>query len=120
MNLIGLMIKSNYNPLPCRFHMDEFPAWGDHVFNAEWSKHAPVIRMTNQALLFCRSHAGSYGSSMLLGADRTITDEWRAMKHMADRIPENPVSHFIRRQKLKWLFAARSAIKWKNSRDLSI
>ena len=117
MNLIGLMIRSNYNPLPCRFHMDEFPAWGDHVFNAEWSEHAPVIRMTNQALVFCRSHAGSYGASMSLDVNRTITDEWRAMKYMADMIPENSTFRFIRRQKLKCLFAVRSTIKWKEIQD---
>ncbi len=113
MNFIGLMTKSNYNPLPCRFPMDKSPTWANHVFNAGWSKHDPVIRMTNQALVFCRSHAGSYGSSMSLDADRTITDEWRAMKYMADMIPENPVSRFIRCQKLKCLFAVRSTIKRK-------
>ncbi len=117
MNLIGLMIKSNYNQLPCQFHMEEYPAWGDHVFNAEWSEHAPVIRMTNQALVFCRSHAGSYGASMSLDVNRTITDEWRAMKYMADMIPETSLLRFIRHQKLKCLFVVRSTIKWKEIRD---
>ena len=80
-------------------------------------EHAPVIRMTNQALVFCRSHAGSYGALMSLDVDRTITNEWRAMKYMADMIPENSASRLIRRQKLKCLFAVHSTIKWKEIQD---
>jgi glycosyltransferase involved in cell wall biosynthesis len=109
----AVVLKTNREEPPCRFRPD-LPQTADVVFWAEWAKQCPRIIEVPEALGVHLHHSAS-GTNRHM-SDVTylrafVLDEWKAMKIISLLIDENRVSRWVRHQKLKCLFAARSRVK---------
>lgn len=118
LNSIGcgsLILKTNSQTIPLRFRSN-YHHVADVIFYAELASIAPAIWKTERRLSQIRQHDGNATASNKKNIHSWVIDEWRAMKLIAEMIPENTVSRAIRRQKLKCMFAARSIVKQQNVR----
>lgn len=98
---------------PLRFRSN-YRHVADVIFYTELASIAPKIWKTECKLIQIRQHDGNATSSNKKNIRSWVIDEWRAMKLIAEMIPENTLSRAIRRQKLKCMFAARSIVKQQN------
>ena len=118
LNSIGcgsLVLKTNNQTIPLRFRHN-YHHVADVIFYAELASIAPAIWKTERRLSQIRQHNDSATASNKKSIHSWVIDEWRAMKLISEMIPENTIARAIRRQKLKCMFAARSAVKQQNVR----
>jgi len=106
----GSLLKTNHQVPPCEFRLD-MPILADVAFWAEWGKHCQKIIQVNRALCKYRWHGDNTTNVVMPGIDALILDEWRVMQ-MNERL-RNGKSSWIRKFKLKGLFAVRTGIKAK-------
>jgi hypothetical protein len=64
-----------------------------------------------EVLCQVRVHAGSTTRKNIKNVQAWSLDEWRAMDLISRLIPESPPARWLRRQKLKCLYAARTHVK---------
>ena len=106
----SVMIKNGKRNLPCSFHTD-LPQVADCVFYGELASYANELIHIPRPLCKIRTHATNMTHQNMQSLKAWVTDEWVAMQSIASLIPESPIYRWIRRQKLKCLFAARSLVK---------
>jgi glycosyltransferase involved in cell wall biosynthesis len=106
----SVMIKTGKRHLPCSFHTD-LPQVADCVFYGELASYANELIHIPRPLCKIRTHATNMTHQNMQSLKAWVTDEWVAMQSVASLIPESPIYRWIRRQKLKCLFAARSLVK---------
>ncbi len=106
----GSLMKTNFQPAPCQFRLD-MPILADVAFWAAWGKHCRKIVQVNQALCKYRWHGDNTTNAVMPGMQALILDEWRVMQ-MNEQL-RNGQPGFIRRFKLRGLFAVRTGVKAK-------
>ena len=110
----GSLMKTNYQPAPCQFRLD-MPILADVAWWAAWGKHCRKILQVNLPLCKYRWHGDNTTNLVMPGMQALILDEWRVMQ-MNEQL-RNGNSNFVRRFKLKGLFAVRTGIKAKRIRQ---
>lgn len=114
----GIVIKTNRQPSPCQFRLD-LPQVGDHVFWAQWAVHCSHIIQLPDVLSEYRFHPGTGTSGNTSNLDAWVLDEWKAMVLISELLGETGPLRWIRQQKLRYLFAARSRVKIAQVKDAS-
>jgi glycosyltransferase involved in cell wall biosynthesis len=110
----GSLLKTNYQPAPCNFRLD-MPILGDVAFWADWSKHCRKIVQVNEPLCKYRWHGDNTTNVVMPGIQALVLDEWRVMQLNEALRVQKP--GFVRRFKLKGLFAVRTGVKAKRIRE---
>jgi glycosyltransferase involved in cell wall biosynthesis len=110
----GTLMKTNFQKAPCQFRLD-MPILADVAFWAEWAQHCDKIVQVNQPLSQYRWHGENTTNAVMPGIQALVLDEWRVMQ-MNEQLRAQE-SGFVRRFKLKGLFAVRTGIKAKRIRQ---
>jgi hypothetical protein len=108
--LHSALLKTCRQPSPVQFRMD-FPQVADCIFHAGWAEQCDTIIRVPEVLSQVRVHANSTTSKNIKNLQAWSIDEWRAMDLISGLIPENGLARWVRRQKLKCLYAARTHVK---------
>jgi hypothetical protein len=111
--------KTVRQPTPAYFKTD-FPQVADCVFYSEWAQACQDLVEIPDILCQNRHHPFSATSANIRSVEASVLDEWHAMCLIVELIPENPVRHWLRKQKLKCLYAARTKVKIQLMRRLNI
>ncbi len=106
----SVMIRSGRQPLPCRFRTD-MPQVADCVFYGELASNAHQLFHIPRPLCKIRTHDLNMTSKNIQNIHAWVTDEWKAMNTIAEKIPESSLKKWMRKQRLQCLFAARSKVK---------
>jgi len=112
----GSLLKTNYRKSPVLFRLD-MPILADVAFWGAWGQHCDKIVQVNLPLNKYRWHGENTTNVMMPGIDALVLDEWRVMQ-MNEGLRSTPPG-FVRRFKLKGLFAVRTGIKAKRIRQLN-
>ncbi len=110
----GSLMKTNFQKSPCAFRLD-MPILADVAFWADWGKHCKKIAQVNEPLCKYRWHGDNTTNTVMPGMQTLILDEWKVMQ-MNEQL-RNGNSGFVRKFKLKGLFAVRTGIKAKRIRQ---
>lgn len=111
----GSLIKTAGQKSPCVFRLD-LPILADVYFWADWGQHCERIVRLHDILVQYRWHGSNVTSSFAPEIQSLILDEWRVMQMLEQLRGAQP--GFVRRFKLKGLFAVRSGIKAKRFRQI--
>jgi glycosyltransferase involved in cell wall biosynthesis len=106
----SVLHKTQYQPSPAFFRVD-MPQIADSVFYSEWSRACAGLVEVGEILCQNRHHPYSATSSNLRNLQATVLDEWKAISLIFAMIEEPPLRHWLRKEKLKCLFAARSEVR---------
>jgi glycosyltransferase involved in cell wall biosynthesis len=106
----GVLLKTAGQASPCWFRTD-MPQLADHVFWANWAMHCSSVVTFPEALARYRIHAGSDTQRNIADLQAWVLDEWKAIELIAPLLGEVGFPRWLRRQKLKCLYAARSQVK---------
>jgi len=110
----GSLLKTNYQAAPCKFRLD-MPILADVAFWADWGKHCRKIVQVNEPLTKYRWHGDNTTNVEMPGIQALVLDEWRVMQLNEALRADKP--GFVRRFKLKGLFAVRTGVKAKRIRE---
>jgi len=110
----GSLMKTNHQVAPCQFRLD-MPILADVAWWAAWGKHCRKIVQVNLPLCKYRWHGDNTTNVVMPGMQALSLDEGRVMQ-MNEQL-RNGNSNFVRRFKLKGLFAVRTGIKAKRIRQ---
>jgi hypothetical protein len=110
----GTIMKTNFQKAPCEFRLD-MPILADVAFWAAWGKHCEKIIQVNQPLCKYRWHGDNTTNTVMPGMQALILDEWKVMQ-LNEQL-RNGNSSFVRKFKLRGLFAVRTGIKAKRIRQ---
>ena len=108
--LHSLVFKTGRVPAPCQFRTD-MPQAADVAFHAEWAARSPYIWRTDRVLSQVRMHEGQATRKNSRQLQAWVLDEWRVMQLVAGLIDESKLRRRVRRQKLRFLWAARCRVK---------
>lgn len=107
--LPGVIFKTDFQPPVCEFR--DLPQIADCLFLAEWAATCHHLVELPEYLCQYRLHPFNATSSNIHNLQSWVLDEWRVMQTVLAWIEESPTRHWLRGQKLKCLFAARSFVK---------
>lgn len=108
--LPAVLFKVNREPPPCLFR--DLPQTSDCIFLAEWARQCERLIEVPEYLCQYRVHpANATSSSNLMNLQSSVTDEWRAIATILPWIDEGPAARWLRAQKMRCLFAARTHVK---------
>lgn len=110
----GSLMKTNFQKAPCQFRLD-MPILADVAWWAAWGKHCRKIVQVNLPLCKYRWHGENTTNVIMPGMDALILDEWRVMQ-LNEQL-RNGHSGWVRKFRLKGLFAVRTGIKAKRIRQ---
>lgn len=110
----GSLLKTNFQKSPVQFRLD-MPILADVAFWAAWGAHCKKIVQVNLPLCKYRWHGDNTTSLVMPGIQTLILDEWKVMQMNEELRASKP--GFVRRFKLKGLFAVRTGIKAKRIRQ---
>jgi len=110
----GSLLKTNYQPAPCVFRLD-MPILADVAFWADWGRHCRKIVQVNEPLCQYRWHGDNTTNVVMPGIQALVLDEWRVMQLNEALRTQKP--GWVRRFKLKGLFAVRTGVKAKRIRE---
>jgi glycosyltransferase involved in cell wall biosynthesis len=110
----GSLLKTNYQTPPCQFRLD-MPILADVAFWADWGRHCLKIVQVNEPLCKYRWHGDNTTNLVMPGIQALVLDEWKVMQLNEALRTERP--GFVRRFKLKGLFAVRTGVKAKRIRE---
>jgi hypothetical protein len=105
-----VLLKTDALPSPCQFRLD-LPQLADLLFWAEWASHCSEVVELPRVLCQYRVHASNDTSRNLSSLQSWVLDEWKAMQLNTVWLRETGFQGWLRRQKLKCIFAARSHVK---------
>ena len=106
----GVLLRTAGQLGHCEFRLD-MPQTADHVFWAEWATQCAGLFGAPTGLCQYRIHGGSGTSLNLSNLQSWVLDEWKAMQLIAAMLNERGLTRWVRYQKLKCIFAARSQVK---------
>lgn len=106
----AVLLKTGRLPPPTSFPLD-LPQVGDCLFYGEWATHGSAVIYIPETLCQYRRHGASGTNEHMRSVAHWVLDEWKVMTLLASRIQENPLARWLRRQRLRCLFAARSRVK---------
>jgi glycosyltransferase involved in cell wall biosynthesis len=110
----GSLMKTAYRKVHCKFRPD-FASFADMVFWAEWSVQCKKIVCVHLPLVQFRWHHSNNSANYVPQLQALVLDEWRGMQLVEQLRDSSP--GFVRRFKLKGIFAVRSGIKAKRFRE---
>lgn len=110
----GSLLRTNYQPAPCIFRLD-MPILADVAFWADWGRHCRKIVQVNEPLCQYRWHGDNTTNVVMPGIQALVLDEWRVMQVNEALRAQKP--GFVRKFKLKGLFAVRTGVKAKRIRE---
>jgi glycosyltransferase involved in cell wall biosynthesis len=103
----GTLFKTAYQKAPCKLR--NFIVMWDTEFHAEWATHSRRIVRVNEDLAQFRWHGANGTMDWAAKLDPIILDEWKVMQVVEKMRKKEP--NFIRRFKLRGIFAVRCGIK---------
>lgn len=108
----SVLLKTCGLPSPCQFR-EQFLHIADTLFWAEWSTFCSEIHMIPEVLCQYRIHSSSVTKKNISDIQSWMRDEWTAMRMIEELRHEPFFWRWIRKQKLRCIFAARSIVKSK-------
>ena len=107
-----VLLRTAYQPPPIHF-LAGWQQAADVVFFAEWAMHCEKIVAVPEPLCRYRQHPASASGANSANLQAWVLEEWRAMQTVSALISESDFRRWLRRQKLKCVFGARSRVKMK-------
>jgi glycosyltransferase involved in cell wall biosynthesis len=114
----GTMIKTNRQPIPCRFRED-FKQVGDHFFWAEWASCCAGRLRVREVLLKYRSHPLSGTTFNQTNLDVFVQEDWKVIEGVEAMRGKTGLAHWLQMQKLKCFFAALVHVKMRQVHERS-
>jgi hypothetical protein len=114
----SVLLRTAGQPSPCSFRLD-LPQLADLLFWAEWAAQTREVFESPRSLCQYRLHGGSDTARNASRLQSWILDEWRTMEMIAALLQEPAPGAWLRRHKLKCIFAARSEVKIRQVRQQS-
>ncbi len=112
----GVLIKSLGQKCPVAFRPD-MPHAADCVFYSDLVKTCEQRIAVSEVLLQIRRHPFSMTKRNEENIQSWVLDEWEAIQHAFDLMDQSVLPRWIRRQKLRCMFAARSLVKMQQMAD---
>ncbi|MCL5098337.1 MAG: glycosyltransferase family 2 protein [Candidatus Omnitrophica bacterium] len=106
----AVVLKTAGRPSPARLPVD-LPQVGDCVFYARWGKECQRIIEVPEILCQYRRHSASGTDRHLLNLQVWVLDEWKVMQTVSALMGDTGMASWLRRQRLRCIFAARSQVK---------
>lgn len=107
--LPAVVLKTKHRAPPCRFR-PEFPQHGDVVFFAEWGTAGGQLLEVPRVLCRYRVHDQNETRQNEKKVVEMAVNEWRAMRMVEQLGKRSRIFSWLRRQKLRFLFAARQHV----------
>jgi glycosyltransferase involved in cell wall biosynthesis len=104
------LFKTDRQPAPVHFR-DHWQQAADVLFFAEHAPHCRLLVELPEPLVRFRIHPTSATGTNTGKLNAFVLEEWRAMNEIAKLIPEGPATRWLRHQKLRCIFAARTQVK---------
>ncbi|HJO09728.1 MAG TPA: glycosyltransferase family A protein [Verrucomicrobiota bacterium] len=112
----GVLIKSLGQKCPVAFRPD-MPHAADCVFYSDLVKTCEQRIAVSEVLLQIRRHPFSMTKRNEENIQSWVLDEWEAIQHAFDLMDQSVLPRWLRRQKLRCMFAARSLVKMQQMAD---
>ncbi len=112
----GVLIKSLGQKCPVAFRTD-MPHAADCVFYSDLVKTCEQRIAVSEVLLQIRRHPFSMTKRNEENIQSWVLDEWEAIQHAFDLMDQSVLPRWLRRQKLRCMFAARSLVKMQQMAD---
>ncbi len=112
----GVLIKSLGQACPVAFRTD-MPHAADCVFYSDLAKSCEQRIAVPEVLLQIRRHAFSMTKRNEENIQSWVLDEWDAIQHAFGLMDQAGLPRWLRRQKLRCMFAARSRVKMQQMAD---
>ncbi|GIT38236.1 MAG: hypothetical protein Ct9H300mP7_1570 [Verrucomicrobiota bacterium] len=106
----GVLIKSLGQTCPVTFRTD-MPHAADCVFYSDLAKASEQRMAVPEVLLQIRRHPFSMTKRNEENIQSWVLDEWEAIQHAFGLMDQAGLPRWLRRQKLRCMFAARSRVK---------
>jgi hypothetical protein len=112
----GVLIKSLGQACPVAFRTD-MPHAADCVFYSDLAKVCEQRVAVPEVLLQIRRHPFSMTKRNEENIQSWVLDEWEAIQHAFGLMQQQGLTRWLRRQKLRCMFAARSRVKMQQIAD---
>ena len=112
----GVLIKTLGQACPVQFRTD-MPHAPDCVFYSDLAKACEQRVAVPEVLLQIRRHPFSMTKRNEENIQSWVLDEWEAIQHAFGLMEQSVLPRWLRRQKLRCLFAARSRVKIQQTAD---
>ena len=112
----GVLIKSLGQACPVSFRTD-MPHAADCVFYSDLAKVCEQRVAVPEVLLQIRRHPFSMTKRNEENIQSWVIDEWKAIQHAFGLMQQQGLTRWLRRQKLRCMFAARSRVKMQQIAD---
>ena len=112
----GVLIKSLGQACPVAFRTD-MPHAADCVFYSDLAKTCEQRIAVPEVLLQIRRHPFSMTKRNEENIQSWVLDEWEAIQHAFGLMQQRGLTRWLRRQKLRCMFAARSRVKMQQMAD---
>jgi len=112
----GVMIKTLGQACPVQFRTD-MPHAADCIFYSDLAKVCEQRIAVPEVLLQIRRHPFSMTKRNEDNIQSWVLDEWEAIQHAFGLMEQSVLPRWLRRQKLRCLFAARSRVKMQQMAD---
>ena len=112
----GTLIKTLGQTCPVRFRTD-MPHAADCIFYSDLAKSSTARIEVPKVLLHIRRHPFSMTKRNEENIKSWVLDEWEAIQHAFSLMNQPTLLRWLRRQKLRCMFAARSKVKMQQMAD---
>ena len=112
----GTLIKTLGKSCPVRFRTD-MPHAADCVFYSDLAKISTSCIEVPKVLLHIRRHPFSMTKRNEENIKSWVLDEWEAIQHAFSLMKQAGLPRWVRKQKLRCMFAARSKVKMQQMAD---
>jgi glycosyltransferase involved in cell wall biosynthesis len=112
----GVLIKSLGQACPVVFRAD-MPHAADCIFYSDLAKACEQRVAVPEVLLQIRRHPFSMTKRNEENIQSWVLDEWEAIQHAFGLMEQTCLTRWLRRQKLRCMFAARSRVKMQQMAD---
>ncbi|MEE2942383.1 MAG: glycosyltransferase family A protein [Verrucomicrobiota bacterium] len=112
----GVIIKTLGQTCPIQFRTD-MPHAADCIFYSDLTKLCKQRVAVSEVLLQIRRHPFSMTKRNEENIKSWVIDEWEAIQHAFGLMEQAVLPRWLRRQKLRCLFAARSRVKMQQMAD---
>jgi len=112
----GVLIKTLGQACPVQFRTD-MPHAADCIFYSDLTKASTARVFVPEVLLQIRRHPFSMTKRNEENIQSWVLDEWEAIQHAFGLMDQSGLPRWLRRQKLRCMFAARSKVKMQQMAD---
>ena len=112
----GVLIRTLGQACPVQFRTD-MPHAADCIFYSDLAKASTARVFVPEVLLQIRRHPFSMTKRNEENIKSWVLDEWEAIQHAFGLMHQSGLPRWLRRQKLRCMFAARSKVKMQQMAD---